>query len=33
VSRFELIVNLRTAKALGVAIPQSILTRATRVIE
>ena len=33
VSRFELIVNLRTAKALGVAIPQSVLTRATRVIE
>lgn len=30
---YELIVNLRTARELGLAIPQSILSRATRVIE
>jgi putative ABC transport system substrate-binding protein len=32
-TRFELVVNLKTAKALGIKIPQSILVRATRLIE
>ena len=32
-TKFELIVNTRTAKALGLAIPRSILLRADRVIE
>ena len=31
-SAFELVVNLRTAKSLGIAIPQSILLRADEVI-
>jgi putative ABC transport system substrate-binding protein len=32
-TRFELVVNMKTAKALGIKIPQSILVRANRVIE
>ena len=32
-TKFELVVNMRTAKALGITIPQSILLQATRMIE